>query len=62
MKRVEKALQPLTLAELQLLMLGIWVIGEENRVDPRVMAEYGWLSKSLSGLANERAAIRRKGK
>lgn len=33
-------LDGLTLGELQLVALGLWVIGEENRVDLQLMPEY----------------------
>lgn len=50
-ERIRLALAPLSLGETQLLLLGLWVIGEENRVDPRMQAEYGWLLNALNAQA-----------
>lgn len=47
-ERVTAAFSALSLGEVQLLLLGLWVIGQENRVDPRLNAEYGWLLNALS--------------
>lgn len=49
--RIEQAFSVLSLGEVQLLLLGLWVIGEENRVDPRVETEYGWLLNALNAQA-----------
>ena len=49
--RIRAALTTLSLAEVQLLLLGLWVIGEENRVDLRIETEYGWLLNELSAAA-----------
>lgn len=54
--RLKVAFSTLSLAEIQLLLLGLWIIGEENRVDPRLNAEYGWLLNSLTGLAQGSAS------
>ena len=48
---VGDAFRALSLGEVQLLLLGLWVIGEENRVDPRLEAEYGWMLNALAALA-----------
>jgi hypothetical protein len=37
-----------TLGELQLLLLGLWILGEENRVDQGLMREHGSLTARLS--------------
>ncbi len=37
----------MTLGELQLLQLGLWVIGEENRVDFKLMPTYDALLEKL---------------
>lgn len=50
-ERIRQAFSVLSLGEVQLLLLGLWVIGEENRVDPRVEIEYGWLLNELNGAA-----------
>lgn len=50
-ERIRKAFSVLSLGEVQLLLLGLWVIGEENRVDPRIETEYGWLLNALSAQA-----------
>lgn len=52
--RIAAAFEGLSLAELQLLLLGLWIIGEENRVDPTMSVQYGWLLHALG----ERAALR----
>lgn len=49
--RIKQAFSVLSLAEVQLLLLGLWVIGQENRVDPRVETEYGWLLNELNAHA-----------
>ncbi len=54
--RLRAALSTLSLAEVQLLLLGLWVIGEENRVDPRLNTEYGWLTNSLTSQAQGTAS------
>ena len=56
-KRLQKAFVPLSLAERQLLLLGLWVIGEENRVDPRLIVEWRALCGQLH-LANEQDLLR----
>ena len=55
-ERLARVFSELSLAEIQLLLLGLWVIGEENRVDPRVNTEYGWLLNALSEQAQGTAA------
>ncbi len=47
-ERLRVAFEHLSLAEVQLLLLGLWIIGEENRVDPRLNTEYGWLLNTLT--------------
>lgn len=48
---IRSALAALSLGEIQLLLTGLWVIGEENRIDPRQQAEYGWLLNELAAAA-----------
>jgi hypothetical protein len=55
-ERIQQAFSVLSLGEIQLLLLGLWVIGEENRVDPRLETEYGWLLNSLAALAQGTAS------
>ena len=47
-ERIKQAFSVLSLGEVQLLLLGLWVIGAENRVDPRMETEYGWLLNGLN--------------
>jgi hypothetical protein len=49
--RLAQIFAQFSLAEVQLLLLGLWIIGEENRVDPRLNTEYGWLLNALSANA-----------
>jgi len=55
-ERIIATFSTLSLGEVQLLLLGLWIIGEENRVDPRLNAEYGWLLNSLASLAQGTAS------
>ena len=50
--RMRGALKKLSLGEQQLLLLGLWVIGEQNRVDPRLLEEHAWLVNSLTALSS----------
>lgn len=53
MERIRQCVASLSLGEVQLLLLGLWVIGDENRVDPRLETEYRWLITGLRARANE---------
>jgi hypothetical protein len=46
-KRLQRAFEPLTLGEKQLLMLGLWVIGERDQVDFKLMGEWKLLCAQL---------------
>lgn len=39
-KKRDRVMLSFSLAELQLLALGLWVIGDENRVDWKLMPDY----------------------
>jgi len=44
----------MTLGELQLLQLGLWVIGEESRVDFKLMGTYDALLRKLRDAAQRK--------
>jgi len=60
--RMRGALNKLTLGEQQLLLLGLWVIGEQNRVDPRLLEEHEWLVNALASLSSGAPPTPRGGK
>jgi hypothetical protein len=51
--RIRGAFAKLTLGERQLLLLGLWIIGEQDRVDPRLLEEWGWLKNALASLSSK---------
>lgn len=47
----------LTLGEIQLLQLGLWVIGERNQVDEKQVADYSRLLRQLGSAAAAKVRI-----
>lgn len=51
--RIRGAFKKLTLGEQQLLLHGLVITGEQNRVDPRLLENYGWLRNVLASFVSE---------
>ena len=57
-KKYQRLFNELTLGEVQLLLLGLWVIGDQNRVDLQLLLEFQTLVAQLKIAAEAKAQAR----